>query len=98
MITPPPKPSNPDKKPPANPIKGKATQRIFSTLTYCPPENYLGEASKTPKSPQSRARDARRTPGRSFNRPSPKSFLSIYSFYLANSRKQISVMGKGTDG
>jgi hypothetical protein len=41
MITPPPKPSNPDKKPPAKPIKGKATQKIFSTLAYCPPKSIL---------------------------------------------------------
>jgi hypothetical protein len=37
MITPPPKPSNPEKKPPAKPIKGKATQKIFSTLAYFTP-------------------------------------------------------------
>jgi hypothetical protein len=34
MTTPPPNPRNPEEKPPAKPIKGKATQRIFSTLIY----------------------------------------------------------------
>jgi len=52
MITPPPKPSNPDKKPPAKPIKGKATQKIFSTLAYCPPKSFLVKPAKLRNHPK----------------------------------------------
>jgi hypothetical protein len=52
MITPPPRPSNPEKKPPAKPIKGKATQKIFSTLAYFTPNSILVNRAKLQNHPK----------------------------------------------
>jgi hypothetical protein len=52
MITPPPKPSNPEKNPAAKPINGNATQTIFSTLAYCPPKSILVKPAKLQNHPK----------------------------------------------